>query len=56
LDSHSRLATHLKEHGSAAEEITYPGIGHMGIMLALAPRFRRRAAVRNDIVRFLAAH
>ena len=56
LESHSKLASHLKEHGSAVEEITYPRIGHMGIMLALAPRFRHRAPIRDDIVGFVAAH
>jgi acetyl esterase/lipase len=56
LESHHSLAAHLREHGSAVEEITYPGIGHMGIMLVLAPKFRGRAPVRDDIARFVAAH
>jgi acetyl esterase/lipase len=56
LDSHRLLAAHLRDHASAVEEILYPGIGHMGIMLALAPGFRRRAPVRDDIARFVAAH
>jgi acetyl esterase/lipase len=56
LVSHSKLAAHLKDHGSEVQEIIYPGIGHMGIMLALAPGFRGRAPVRDDIVRFVAAH
>jgi hypothetical protein len=38
------------------EEITYPNVGHMGIMLALAPGFRDRASLRDDIARFVAAH
>ena len=56
LESHSKLATHLRAHGSEVEEITYPNIGHMGIMLALAPGFRDRAPLRNDIVNFVSAH
>jgi acetyl esterase/lipase len=56
LVSHSKLAAHLKDHASEVEEIVYPGIGHMGIMLALAPGFRGRAPVREDIARFIATH
>jgi len=56
LDSHAKLAAHLREQGSEVEEIIYPHIGHMGIMLALAPGFRHRAPLRDDIARFLAAH
>jgi acetyl esterase/lipase len=56
LESHKRLAAHLREHASEVEEIIYPHIGHMGIMLALAPGFRHRAPLRDDIARFVAAH
>jgi acetyl esterase/lipase len=56
LVSHSKLASHLKEHGNEVQEIIYPGIGHMGIMLALAPGFRGRAPLREDIARFVATH
>jgi acetyl esterase/lipase len=56
LESLRRLAARLREHGSEAEEIVYPGIGHMAIMLAFAPGFRGRAPVRDDIVRFIATH
>jgi hypothetical protein len=38
------------------EEITYPNVGHMGIMLALAPGFRGRAPLREDMANFVAAH
>jgi acetyl esterase/lipase len=54
LVSHSKLAGHLKDHASEVQEIIYPGIGHMGIMLALAPGFRGRAPIREDIARFIA--
>ncbi len=56
LESHSKLATHLKDHASEVDEITYPNVGHMGIMLALAPGFRDRTPLRDDIARFVATH
>jgi acetyl esterase/lipase len=56
LESHKKLAAHLRAQGSEVEEITYPHIGHMGIMLALAPGFRHRARLREDIARFVRAH
>jgi acetyl esterase/lipase len=56
LVSHSKLAAHLRDHGNEAQEIIYPGIGHMGIMLALAPGFRHRAPLQEDIARFVATH
>lgn len=56
LESHRLLAAHLCEHGSDVEDVIYPGIGHIGIMLALAPGFRHRAPLREDIARFVAAH
>jgi hypothetical protein len=56
LESHGLLASHLREHASEVEEIAYPRVGHMGIMLALAPGFRSRAPLREDIARFVATH
>jgi acetyl esterase/lipase len=56
LESHSKLAAHLRGHANEVDEITYPNVGHMGIMLALAPGFRDRAPLRDDIARFVAAH
>jgi hypothetical protein len=50
------LATRLRSHGNTVEERLYPGIGHMTIMLALAPGFRGLAPLREDIVRFVTAH
>ena len=47
------LAARIRSSGGAVEEIHYPGIGHGGIILALAPRFRGRASVRADIARFV---
>ena len=56
LTSKQRLAAHLRAHGSAVEEVLYPGVGHAGIVAALTPGFRRRAPVRADMLRFVTAH
>jgi acetyl esterase/lipase len=53
LESHRLLAEHLREKDSEVEESTYPKVGHMGIMVALAPGFRGLAPLRDDIVRFV---
>jgi acetyl esterase/lipase len=49
------LATRLRASEGVVEERLYRGIGHMTIMLALAPGFRRLAPLREDIVRFVTA-
>ena len=46
------LAKKLTAAGNAAEVRSYPGIGHVGIMLALSRSFRHRAPVLDDIVGF----
>jgi len=56
LENLRKLAAHLRARDNEVEEIIYPGIGHAGIMLALAPGFRRRAPVRADIIRFISTH
>lgn len=53
LESHRLLAAHLREKDSQVEQRTYPKVGHMGIMVALAPGFRGLAPLRDDIVRFV---
>lgn len=50
------LAKKLQSFGSAADVRTYPGIGHVGIILSLAPGFRFRTPLRQDILRFMEAH
>jgi acetyl esterase/lipase len=47
------LARKLKVFDSPVEVVTYPGVGHLGIMLSLAPGFRGNAALRQDIVAFV---
>jgi acetyl esterase/lipase len=50
------MAARLRSVGSEVEEIIYPGVGHMGIILSLARGFRGRAPLRTDIAKFIAAH
>jgi len=56
LNAKRKLAEHLRARGSEVEEVIYPGIGHVGIVAALAARMRHRAAVRKDIAAFVAIH
>lgn len=49
----SDLAGKLESSGSPVRLITYPGIGHVGILLSLAPGFRGRTSLRDDITRFV---
>lgn len=51
-----RMTAKLKAHGSEAQEILYPGIGHIGIILSLAPGFRGKTTLRDDIVSFVNSH
>lgn len=46
------LAAKLRAEGVAAEVKLYPGIGHTGLILALARPFRRRAPVLADMAAF----
>jgi acetyl esterase/lipase len=48
-----RLAARLRLKGIAAESRLYPGVGHSGILLALASRTRIGAPVLDDVARFL---
>lgn len=47
------LANALKAKGNIAELKLYPGVGHVGIAMALAPAFDSRAPVAQDMVEFL---
>jgi acetyl esterase/lipase len=48
-----RLAKKLKSFDSPYEEIEYPGIGHIGILLSLAPGLRGNTTLRDDMVKFV---
>ncbi len=56
LSGFRTLSARLRALGSGVEARIYPGIGHMGIMLALAPGFGHLAPLRDDIVRFVMSH
>jgi acetyl esterase/lipase len=47
------LAKRLRDLGVPVVEKTYPGIGHAGILTAMAGPFRDRAPVLDDVVSFV---
>jgi acetyl esterase/lipase len=49
----SDLAEKLKSYGSSVRLIAYPGVGHIGIILSLAPGFRGRTNLRGDVIDFV---
>ena len=51
-----RMAAKLKAQGSSAEVIKYPGVGHIGIILSLAPGYRGKTTLREDMLRFIQSH
>ena len=51
-----RLAAKWRANGNEVEEIYYPDVGHIGIILSLAPVFGNKTTLRDDIVNFIAAH
>jgi acetyl esterase/lipase len=51
-----RMAARLKSFGNQAQVIKYPGIGHIGIILSLAPGFRGRTTLRQDMLDFIRSH
>jgi acetyl esterase/lipase len=48
-----RMAKKLKSFDSAVEVKEYPGVGHIGVILSLAPWFRDRTTLRDDIAAFV---
>jgi len=46
------LAARLRAAGVAAEVTRYPGIGHIGILTAIAKPFRGKAPVARDVAGF----
>jgi acetyl esterase/lipase len=47
------LAARLRQNGDAVRTRSYPGIGHVGLILAIAPAFQWRAPVLRDVVGFI---
>jgi acetyl esterase/lipase len=52
----TRMAAKLKANGSEVQTILYPGIGHIGIILSLAPGFRGKTTLESDMVQFIDNH
>ncbi len=52
----TRLADALKARGASAEARIYPGIGHIGILLAISKPFRGKAPALADSAGFLHKH
>lgn len=50
------LAARVAQAGGPVQQTIYPGLGHLGIVLAFAPLFRGKAPVLDDIEAFIAAH
>jgi acetyl esterase/lipase len=50
------LAARTRELGGSAETRIYPGIGHIGLVTAIAPIFQWRAPVLHDVMGFIDAH
>lgn len=51
-----RMVRRLQSFGSPVETKVYPGVGHIGIILSIAPEFRFKTTLRDDIVHFVSVH
>lgn len=51
-----RMAKKLREFGTEVETREFEGIGHIEVIVSLAPWFRRRTTLRDDILRFVRSH
>jgi acetyl esterase/lipase len=52
-DNSTGLAARVREFGGDAQATLYSGVGHVGIVAALAAPLRFLAPVRNDVCRFM---
>jgi acetyl esterase/lipase len=48
-----RLAQVLRENGHSAETVTYPDLGHVGLVLSLTRPLRGKAPALDDVVAFM---
>jgi acetyl esterase/lipase len=48
-----RLAAKLRSFGSPVTVKSYPGVGHIGIILSLAPGLRGLTTLRQDMLDFI---
>jgi acetyl esterase/lipase len=51
-----RMAAKLTANGGEAQTIFYPGVGHIGIILSLAPGFRSKTTLEADMLTFINSH
>ncbi len=51
-----RMAARLRAFGNSAKVKHYPGTGHVGVILSLAPGFRGTTTLRQDVLDFIHAH
>ncbi len=47
------LANRIRANGGNVQERVYPGVGHVGIIIALTPTFKGRAPVLDDVSSFI---
>jgi len=52
----TRLAARIRAAGGPVTDRIYPGIGHVGVIIALAPLFRGKAPVLDDTLKFMRQH
>ena len=50
------LTARLRDAGGQVEEKLYPGVGHIGLVIAIAPIFQGKAPVLADVDAFVSAH
>ena len=50
------MAARLEEFGGSVELHRYEGIGHIGLVLSLAPGFRGNTTLRDDVAHFVVTH
>jgi hypothetical protein len=48
-----RLAARIRAAGGPVTEKLYPGIGHVGVIIAVTPLFRGKAPVLDDVLAFI---
>jgi acetyl esterase/lipase len=49
----TRLAAKIRAAGGPVTDRIYPGIGHVGVIIAIAPLFRGKAPVLADVLAFI---
>jgi acetyl esterase/lipase len=49
----THLAARVRDAGGPVTDRLYPGIGHVGVIIAIAPLFRGKAPVLDDVLAFI---